>query len=102
MKTNQEQDSSAKDKPKWIPVLDNSFNPEEEAENAFQSWCEQYNDNCKFQEAWDKYADKYGQPQCEDSEVVNLVMAAIAFGAEAALLTVSNYQYDLERHGVED
>lgn len=80
--------------PKEIPVLGNSFNPKEIAEDNFQSWCEQYNDGCDFQSAWDAYADRFGQPQCEDMEVVNLVLAAIAFGAESALVEVSNHQHE--------
>lgn len=87
---------------KLISVLDNSYNPEEIAEDNFQSWCEQYNDGCNFQKAWDAYAAKHGQPQCEDTELLNLVNAAIAFGAESALATVSDHQYDLAHHGVLD
>ncbi len=81
-------------KVRWISILNDSYNPEEIAEDNFQSWCEQYNDGCNFQKAWDAYAVKYGQSQCEDTEVINLVKAAIAFGAKSALVEVNDNQCD--------
>lgn len=78
-----------------ISVLESQFDPKEIAEDSFQSWCEQYNDGCDFQKAWNAYAEKYGQPQCEDTEVIGLVLAAIVFGSKSALIEVSNHEHDL-------
>lgn len=80
-----------------IEILGSEFDGKQISADAFQSWCEDSDTDCSFQHAWNEWAGKHGEPQVDNKVLMDLITSAIAFGANAALIEVSDHEWHLEK-----
>ena len=77
-----------------IDINGESFNASEIANHSLIDFCEQYNGCVSpigyLQRAWDQYEEKHGEIQLDDRIIMDLITASVKFGAESALIEVSD------------
>lgn len=72
-----------------IQISGEPFNASEIANHSLIDFCEQYNVGY-LQRAWDQYEEKHGEIQLDDRILMDLITASVKFGAESALIKVSD------------